>query len=631
MGSTGVPLGFARLEFSPGSPNFSPGQIVNGRVAQLGPKGAVIEIADRLATIVTDLDLAVGELVQLSVKEVSKDQTLLQLVGREGFLLSAQMSSEPQLAQLIASYRLPVDRPHLNAARKLLARGLPVTPENLERLARAEQPKLLGAPDLETTDSVLTKLIESYDMPADRPHLYAARQLLARGLPVSRENVEQLTRTLARFGATAEADFQAATYLQASGLPLTRSTLAVIRSSLENPALLGQQVHQLQQTLSWLAELLESLTVEKDLSQGEFRRLVKGAAQQLSQRIVQADGEDRAALVESLRRVFKDQGTSLENRLARVLSGDLDPAELEGDLRFLLTRLAQMVSADRPPVPQRTPEAGLVPQEAGRVSQESPPEVAPSGGGPDAAAAGKVAAGATEPEEPAALPPGTEDGEDPAELVASPSGAQGAAEAGEEVPVGRGKAEAVARPGAAPLDPAGLEADGKVTLPGSPELQRALVHLQRAGPELAEALQVQQLRNSAQPRDPSEQWLAFQVPLSGLPGEPPRTVELRISRRPNRKVDPGGVRLRLRLDLPRLERVEVRLELLGKQIKCHLASSSGASLPVLREEFSSLQGGLERLGYTVGAPGFGMLAAEPDPTEIAVEVPEQLPQIDVRA
>lgn len=541
MGSAGVPLGFARLEFSPGSPSFSPGQIVNGRVAQLGPKGAVIEIADRLTTIVTDLDLAVGELVQLSVKEVSKDQTLLQLVGREGFLLSAQMSSEPQLAQLIASYRLPVDRPHLNAARKLLARGLPVTRENLERLARAEQPKLPGAPDLETTDSVLTKLIESYDLPADRPHLYAARQLLARGLPVSRENVEQLTRTLARLGATAEADFQAATYLQASGLPLTRSTLAVIRSSLENPALLGQQFHQLQQTLSWLAELLESLTVEKRLSQVEFRRLVKGAAQQLSQRIVQADGEDRAALVESLRRVFKDQGTSLENRLARVLSGDLDPAELEGDLRFLLTRLAQMVSADRPPVPQRTPEASRVPQESGRVQPEA----------------------------------------------------------------GRASQE-------------------------SPELQRALVHLQRAGPELAEALQVQQLRNSAQPRDPSEQWLAFQVPLSGLQGEPPRTVELCISCRPNRKVDPGGVRLLLRLDLPRLERVEVRLELLGKQIKCHLASSSGASLPVLREEFSSLQGGLERLGYTVGAPGFGMLAAEPDPTEIAVEVPEQLTQIDVR-
>ncbi len=542
MGSAGVPLGFARLEFSPGSPSFSPGQIVNGRVAQLGPKGAVIEIADRLATIVTDLDLAVGELVQLSVKEVSKDQTLLQLVGREGFLLSAQMSSEPQLAQLIASYRLPVDRLHLNAAHKLLARGLPVTRENLERLARAEQSKLPGAPDLETTDSVLTKLIESYDLPADRPHLYAARQLLARGLPVSRENVEQLTRTLARLGATAEADFQAATYLQASGLPLTRSTLAVIRSSLENPALLGQQFHQLQQTLSWLAELLESLTVEKHLSQVEFRRLVKGAAQQLSQRIVQADGEDRAALVESLRRVFKDQGTSLENRLARVLSGDLDPAELEGDLRFLLTRLAQMVSADRPPVPQRTPEAGRVPQESGRVQPEA----------------------------------------------------------------GRASQE-------------------------SPELQRALVHLQRAGPELAEALQVQQLRNSAQPRDPSEQWLAFQVPLSGLQGEPPRTVELCISCRPNRKVDPGGVRLLLRLDLPRLERVEVRLELLGKQIKCHLASSSGASLPMLREEFSSLQGGLERLGYTVGAPGFGMLAAEPDPTEIAVEVPEQLTKIDVRA
>ncbi len=651
-GSASVPQDFARVELSPGSPSFSPGQIVNGRVAQLGPKGAVIEIADRLATVVTDLDLAVGELVQLSVKEVARNQTLLQLVGRDGVLLSAQMAAEPQLARLIASYRLPVDRPHINAVRRLLARGLPITRENLEKLVRALHPRQ-SSQEMEGTDSVLAKLIESYDLPIDEPHLNAARQLLARGLPVAKENVEQLTRALSRFGATTEADFQAATYLQANNLPLTRSSLAVVRSSLENPVPMGQQFHQLQQTLVWVAELLETLTAERGLPQREIHRLVKQAVQQLSQRIVQAGGEDRAALVESLRRVFKDQGTSLENHIARVLSGSTDPVELEGDLRYLLGRLAEVVSeevspargwAGTNPLPGEHPKGTAADRSAGTVGEGSTAPTAPDSDAAtvQGAADGEKAAGGAplqtttegtrEPKD-GATPQSTTEGVEP-EDPQNPSKAGSnvaAARADEEPPVSREKMKGQLGSAVTAAEPADPHSQVSRRLSDSPDLQRALVYLRQAGPELAEALQLQQLKNSAQPRDPLEQWLAFQVPISGQPGEAPRTVELRVSRRPNRKVDPERARLLMRLDLPRLDRVEVRLELSGKQIDCRLASSSDGSLPVLREQFDSLRQGLERLGYQVGTPRFGTLVDLPDPTEVEVEVPERLAQIDVRA
>jgi hypothetical protein len=491
-----------------------------------------------LATVVTDLDLAVGELVQMSVKEMSKGQVLLQLVGREGVFLGTQMAAEPQLARLVASNRLPVDRPHLNAIRKLLARGLPITREAVERLARSEQAGLAAGLETESTDTVLARLLESYDLSPVGPRLYAARQLLARGLPLTRENVEQLTRTLAGLGSTTEEDFQAATYLQANGLPLSRAALEVTRASLVNPAPLGSQLHQLRQALAWVTELWEALTAERGFPGEGLHRVIGEVMRQLSRRVLQTEGEDRAVVADRLRCLVKDQGTSLEHRLDMVLSGRLEPADLEGDLRLLLTRLAQAVPPDGSAT-EDVPEKGL------------------------AAGAAGVPEGAT------------------------------------------------------------------AAIPDNPDLRRVLAHVRRIVPDLVDTLQLQQLKNVSRPADRSEPWLAFQLPLSGPAGEPTRTAELRIGRRSGRKSGARGFRLLLRLDLPRLERVEVRVDLIGKQLGCRFAGSS-ASLPVLQGGFDALRQGLEGMGYTVGTPSFKPLTPEPDPMEVTAEVPQRLVRIDVR-
>lgn len=526
IGSTGtgaLPRGFARLEAGVGSPTFSPGQIVNGRVAQVGPKGVVVEVAGRLATMLSDLELAVGDAVHLAVKEATRDQILLQLVGREGWLLAGEIGGEPRRAGPAASYRPRGGRSQLGAVRKLLARGIPVTRENLERLVQEKHPGFSAGLDPESTEGVVLKLLQSYDLPTDEPHRFAARQLLARRLPITKENVEQLARTLPKLGGTSEADFQVATYLRSNELPLTEASLGVMRALLP-PLSLGRQLHHLRWGLAHLSDLLKELTAEVERVGEEIPRLVDLAAMELSRRVVGASGSDRPELVESLRRVLGDQGVSVENRLARIVAGKASADLLEGDLRVLLGRLAEI--------------------------------------------SGEVA-------------------------VAPPSMQEGAV--------------------------------GPVA-----ELRRALERLADSAPRLADALQAQQLRNAGRSADPVEQWAVFQVPIAGALEDAPGTVELRIDRRAGGRIDPDRVRLVVRLDLERLWTVEVRLEIAGRQIRCHLAGSDPAALPILREGFPELRAGLEGLGYSVAPAGFGLLAGEPDPTELAVEVPPRLVQVDLQ-
>jgi len=516
-----------RVELDPGLPALSAGQIVNGRVAQVGPRGAVIEIAGRLATLPGDLGLSVGETVQLTVREAGRERTVFQLVGRDGILLAAETAADPRLARLLASYRLPTDRAHLNAVRKLLARGIAITRENLERMVRTEGGGTPVGLEMERTDSVLAELVESYDLPADRAHLFAARQLLARGMAVGREEVAQLARTMASLGATEEADFQAATFLLAADLPLTASAVAVVRAYLEAPGPLGRRFHQMQQTLAWALQLLEALEIEMGDVPRPVRHLLGMAAEALSARVVRAFQGDKLALMEALRLAVRDQGTSLEHLLRGVEAGDLGPADVESDLRCLLGRLGVAVSPDVP----------------GRGGGMAPDQGREWAGGPM----------------------------------------------------------------------------------GRPELQEVLRHVGRLGPALADVLQLQQMRNAASP----DGWVVFQVPCLSRDGGPPMSAELRVGVRSSGGSAPRTTRLLLRLDLPRLRRVEVRVELAGRRIGCRVAGDAEA-LPMLEDEFGELKAALEALGFEVGDPRFGPLAVEPDPLEVASAVPERLPRVDLR-
>ncbi|MGI5837860.1 MAG: flagellar hook-length control protein FliK [Chloroflexota bacterium] len=339
-----------RTEGDTKSQTFLKGQVVTGKVVQLGAESAAIQVGGRLFSLPPTASLVVGQQLSLLVKEGGQNPSLVPLPGGDGEGGGADETGEARLNALLRSLGLPVDEAHREALREMLASGRPIAGEIVQQLARHSPRASRDASRREATDTALAKLLESIDLPLDEQHLLAARQLLARGIPITKDNVQRLIRTLAQLGANSEADFEAAAYLRANNLPITGATLELTKAMLRDPNSLGRQLYGLKTALATLADALESCSHQGEQARvGEMRQLVEKAAQQLSQRMVMSEGEDRSRLVVSLRRLFTDQGTSLEARLSKVLAGEIDISELEGDLRALLGRLidtAQTVAGE---------------------------------------------------------------------------------------------------------------------------------------------------------------------------------------------------------------------------------------------------------------------------------------------
>ncbi len=521
----------AELAMEIGAPSQPAGQEGGAGKAQhgdtLAPPGTAASEANaepRLAAVLRRLGLAVDSSSMNAVRLlVSAGQPLTadnvlrlvrgQVVGP--YIGPGQPAVNSILAEILEMCGLPADTPHLDALRQLVSRGLRLTRENVLRLVSEQATPGTKGAEVEP-ESILGQILQANDLPGDPPHIYAARQLLARGQPLSGEGIDRLVRTLARIGATEEEDFRAAVYLQSNGLPVTEATVSLARSILERPFQLGQQLRQLQAAVSEVAVALLSARQNDPLLEGDLGPLLDRAAGQLSQRLLAAEAGDREAFAGTLRRLFADQAVSLESRLARVLAGG-DPAQLEGDLRTLLGKLAGMAT------------------KAGATASQHP------------------------------------------------------------------------------------------------DLQRALAQLSQTAPQLADSLQAQQLSNSAAPSPRADQWVVFQLPVSVGGRESPGTAELRISKRPGRKIDSDHVRLLLRLDLPRLQMVEVGLQIVGPRVSCSLSSNNEEAMPVLREQFGSLREGLEGLGYSVARPSFTLLSKEPAGVESRPMVPPRLGRLDVRA
>lgn len=309
-------------------------------MVQLGAESAVAQVGGRLFTLPGTMSAVVGQQIPLLVKEGGQKPVLVPVPSGEGEGGGPEGVEDSSLDKLLRSLGAPLDRAHREILWGLLANGRPITGEILRQLALQVSPKSGDGSHQEATKAALGRLLESFDLPSDEQHLLAARQLLAWGIPITRENLRQLIRTLAHIGAKTASDFEAAAYLRANNLPITTSTLELASALLEDPHSLGRQLHTLRTVLAMLADALEPSASQLENERvGKMRQLVEQAAQQLSQRILMSEAGDRSRLVESLQRLVKDQGTSLEARLAGVLAGEAEISELEGDLRALLGQL----------------------------------------------------------------------------------------------------------------------------------------------------------------------------------------------------------------------------------------------------------------------------------------------------
>jgi hypothetical protein len=101
-------------------------------------------------------------------------------------------------------------------------------------------------------DSLITALLHQANVPANEANAQIARALIARGLPVTAELINELQTALTGMGLWSAADAQLAAALKAAGLPLTAETMRLAREQLAASPV-GDSLAQLSAKLSALA------------------------------------------------------------------------------------------------------------------------------------------------------------------------------------------------------------------------------------------------------------------------------------------------------------------------------------------------------------------------------------------
>jgi hypothetical protein len=130
-----------------------------------------------------------------------------------------------------------------------------------------------------------------------------------------------------------------------------------------------------------------------------------------------------------------------------------------------------------------------------------------------------------------------------------------------------------------------------------------------AAPQVADALQAQQLANVVRDPATSDGWYTFRAPVT-LPSGTERQVEIRVRPRPGTgEIDARHVRIALALEHDELGRVEVGLQVSGKSISCAIECASGEALERARERWVGLRDGLRSLGYGVAQPRLALAEA----------------------
>lgn len=565
----------------------------------------------------------------------------------------------------------------------------------------------------EAADAMLTDLLESLGLPIDARHLESSRQLMSQRVPLTRENIEQLSRQTVQAGGGSPQDFQAAAFLFARDLPITAHSLVLVRTYLQNPDALPRQFQQARLALAEAAELLRSGGLGDIGEAANPRELVDMAESLLASMVSTVDEGDHAVLLSSLRVTIRDLGASIENELSRELLETGGGVEEEVDPKALLRELGHAVEsaarrapeiraalatvqeaiqklADRlqpqqpqgpaslvegePPSPQQPQTAVPLegapasPRQAPAAPQQTPAPPAESPSAPEGAQILTEAPSSFPARsEGQADPPGSAtearvlrqlldksasilsrlapaavdvDHPDRAELASSLRGViQGQGTSVENrlarLVTGEGSVAGLAADLRALLgDLALAERDAAGSVTGkwtAPETREGLVRLREAAQSLGDCLQAQQLRNAGSPPKGSDGWATFLIPFADATGMgSPRSAELRISHPHGEGVHARHVRLVLRMELASGATAEVALQIANGQVSCATASSHDGTAALLRERFPSLREGLERLGYQVASATFGVIAGDAEP-EVTGGVPSHLRRVDTRA
>jgi hypothetical protein len=522
----------------------------------------------------------------------------------------------------------------------------------------------------EAIDTALGDLLKSLGLPIDAPHLDACRQLMGQQVPLTSANVESLTRQAALAGDSSAEGFRAAAFLYARDLPITPESLTLVREYLLNPTAVGQQIQQARLALTSLVERLGRAATPSGIQDTALKEQIDAATSLLTRLTVTLDEGDQTQLLPSLRSLIQGQGTSVENRLSRILLGEEpdaapEPDPIESELSQTLPRAGGTARQEEAPQLSRFPQTPLGGEEGkepkadstnNRITQQLPKDGGTAA--QTAAAAEPRLAQTVATEEPrlaqtvASAEPRID------QTVVTDSGAtepkEGQAEARLSQTIPRSgigseqKARQVEiRPSPLPLRDAGiaeLKTDLRVLLGNlaraadevavgtrTPEVQQGLSRVREASVKLADWLQAQQIQNAGSPPKGAENLSTFLIPfITGNGTEVPRTAELKVSHSPDDGLHPRHVRLVLQMEMSSGESVAVSLQVANRQVICSVDAGHEATVPLLRERFASLRVGVEQLGYHIASATFGVMTDD-QAKRVGQSAPSRLRRVDVQA
>src|SRR5438128_7522254 len=213
-------------------------QQLEGTVVSIDHDSVVIQVGGQRVAATTDASVRPGDVLQMIVRETGADQVLMQIVGRGGApLLQTRQLTRQELASELTNVGVQPDDESIAVAGELLARGEPLTAQNVmdvrSAVARAAQ----------------------------APVAAGGVALAAESLPAS--------ATASQAGATSESfdstDVRAAVFLKSQGLPVTPAAIQIVRQAWTSQSALGEHVEQLRDALADLAARLTQEAVGTEL------------------------------------------------------------------------------------------------------------------------------------------------------------------------------------------------------------------------------------------------------------------------------------------------------------------------------------------------------------------------------
>lgn len=198
------------------------------------------------------------------------------------------------------------------------------------------RPDSAGAQSSTVTQTDLSAVLLDLKMPASESRLEQARVLVEHGIPLTRENLQELNHVLSALPqAPTEHDLSAAVLLKTSGQALTPESLSVLAGFLASQPLLGNQLTQIDKLLKRFRQRLEEAHGE---GVGDELDRLPGMLGALS---VQPTGSRRPSTRAALQQLALQVG--LDQRSGQSEEAQQDYVEW---LRFLCDHLADLNSTE---------------------------------------------------------------------------------------------------------------------------------------------------------------------------------------------------------------------------------------------------------------------------------------------